>query len=1599
MTEINKAGTENSLGHIDTAQGEFRSQIDALTDAVRQLGGNPTIAPDGVTRNDPLSAPYILYVNSYTGSDKFVTGDYASADDGTFAAKMRRISNQRLECGYTEARPFQSLTRAVIEAAIISSRDYLTLGKTCGDNITIVVASGIHEACNGPGKTANASNFPVWADGEVPTTEQLQSFNPSNGGLILPRSVSIISADLRKTRISPCYVPSPEDEKANLKNRSAIFRMTGGCYFYGFSFVDKIKSEESHHLLSCFEFASTEQLDEFYKKIRLSFSGVAGINDAFAVTRNYENRIVGPAPEPGVQTEATDTTEGSSPYIYNCSIRSNYGLCGVLLDGDMATGFKSTVIAQFTGVSLQRDMSCWQVYKSQKWINYSQAEYADYIDETPDNVRMDPNRRSFHIRAINRAIIQEVSVFAIGQGVHHWVQSAGELTVTNSNSNFGGVSALAEGFVDYSFETDKNWNVGFIKVAEDIQSLKDKTQTYFLGTIINSESDSSLNITLESELEGEEENRPALIDRDGYSLESYGGTNYIWVENPNGPDYYAPLADRAWRTSSPGLIRISAPFVSASDGLPPSNPSDPLGPLPPIGGKRLYIRRLRDVRSVDERRYSLICNNTASDSRNIIRDYGLQTATSSSSIDTEIEAKEALVAASIAIQKAEGGVKRTNEIELRRACASDNWDDSGEYLSTGYHLANNFYRTGDVVRYRNKHWKCVSEHVAGTFDDSKWDECFVHMDENYGAEDYFKNVQPVIIFDKDTDDTNEDPLLGYSNKALSTDDELKRQVRTATDYLGLFSFLQSLGFNKADTHNILAPKPEADRVLNPINAFDGIAKPNAAANAWDNWEIEFRRPSNIRLFGQAFEWTGQLNYTKALPQYQRDLSASNKFTYFFTNNIGGRVYVSGFNEEGFGVSAAGLTDLQTGETLSPDSIGSDDRDPNAPVTFNGDVLIQGTLNANNINSSQTSLVKGFGNNDTAPSSGRGMSWIAPMENIITVDTEKFALNTRNEENGGVSPSNAGGYTGASFITPYYLDTWRSRNRLLGAQEGPIYIFINPRAKKPASSDITFAVQNESTNWNANSVTDLINNPPTVPGNACPTISLAVEYANATINTATRIIYYCGCGLYTKDTGTITFNHVVSLVGFNYANNDVADDPTTSPWLGTINDERGGTTASTRGRFPENTFLSRLRDTNAMPIFLTKLEVTVGNVGTQLRISVRPLMFFFKQAASLKAVTWWGLSETLRGAQGDRAASNTRIPNNWYTGLTQTQLEYTRSRTSKDICNAAIYYLLSGKGNLDYLDVNGIITTKGQLTTENVCVTATGFSGQRGGRSDNAALITCDAEAVLLLSGLTLVGNNNFDSESTITGANRPLWGGSNTYDMYGFMPTMISTSIRAADAVVSFGFARDTRRIIEGPSDYNYNLTSTNWHLLTNEGKYMTKTDSPGATSPTTDKDKMGPAFKQTLGNLLKKRRVLRFAWNSYRAGDDAGNRSGVAGYFGMFRDRREPGDPTSFYVGTLSAAYSTDAKSPKLDGEDPQNYIPQGTTWDYENTNCMFRKNGTTYVADVPIPRPIGQSRIIENVYNYGKNDNYDIGIKYAAINYGIDYIRNYQSNRVLFG
>ena len=51
----------------------------------------------------------------------------------------------------------------------------------------------------------------------------------------------------------------------------------------------------------------------------------------------------------------TDTVTSASPYIFNVSLRSVFGACGLHADGSAATGFKSMVVAQFTGIGLQKD--------------------------------------------------------------------------------------------------------------------------------------------------------------------------------------------------------------------------------------------------------------------------------------------------------------------------------------------------------------------------------------------------------------------------------------------------------------------------------------------------------------------------------------------------------------------------------------------------------------------------------------------------------------------------------------------------------------------------------------------------------------------------------------------------------------------------------------------------------------------------------------------------------------------------------------------------------------------------------------------------------------------------------------------------------------------------------------------------------------------------------------------------------------------------------------------------------------------------------------------------------------------------------------------
>jgi len=153
-------------------------------------------------------------------------------------------------------------------------------------------------------------------------------------------------------------------------------------------------------------------------------------------------------------TLTSDTVTSASPYIFNVSLRSVYGMCGLLADGDKATGFKSMVVAQFTGIGLQKDDNAFVIYDK---------DFGSYQDSTvPGNETISTNSRSvfkptyrnFHIKAINDAFIQNVSVFAIGYAEHFSVESGGDMSITNSNSNFGAKALVASGFRRTAFPQD-----------------------------------------------------------------------------------------------------------------------------------------------------------------------------------------------------------------------------------------------------------------------------------------------------------------------------------------------------------------------------------------------------------------------------------------------------------------------------------------------------------------------------------------------------------------------------------------------------------------------------------------------------------------------------------------------------------------------------------------------------------------------------------------------------------------------------------------------------------------------------------------------------------------------------------------------------------------------------------------------------------------------------------------------------------------------------------------------------------------------------------------------------------------------------------------
>lgn len=932
------AGIRNAFG----VGGQLRAkeQLSAVVDGLLQLVGNANIAPGNTESADPLNSPFTLYVNPYIGSDRFVGGSYnwfeepsGSTTEAIIAAKLRRLENQRLVCGFSPQRPFKTINRAVIEAAIITSKNwYISDPLAHLDCVTIVLSPALHIVWTNPSTDATAISISQWVDGFEPTPQHLISFNPAEGGLLVPRGSSLVSlhGDLRHTILRPSWVPNGDlDETPTYANgvatyalRRQILKVTGGGYAFGLTFRDKLNHYRSHHLLSAFGHATQAELNDFYGKVWTACGSGGNLSQAYLAARGTEYQIA--APISGTPSESWDSTNSASFYIYQCSVRSDYGMGRVWADGAKVEGFKSFVMANFTGVSLQKgmpftegsnqnDMACWQKYANGNWVPVN--SYADYISQTPNNIRPNPLRRSIGVAAINEAFIQKVSIFDIGEAVQSFVDAGGEIDSNNGNSSFGGCAGLAKGYRSAALSQDRSWQISAIRVPLSPAEKSGNIQRFYLGSV-SAISPNSITLSTALAPYSSSNTIPELLGRRGYSLPP---GSYIWIENLQGVDWRAPASASSWSSSAPTVLNISS---EATD--PSGNPIGVGGNEISLAiGSRVYIRRLVDTRSPAERRMSLLLSNTTR-ARIPPAHSVLQTDPTSSTISRTLSSTELILATSTGVGgDPSAGVLTTAEVTLRRGGTAVNYANG------------TFYRAGTVVLHANKHW-VNSRDVTTTQDNpdpAQWQETFVHMESSFAPEDNLRNEAPILVFDTDTDGADVTTTCGINwSTVWTTAPDVQGQYRTGVDYLGVHLLLQSLGYSSNQAHAALVPRAEASRNRNPALtsspnnslALSATAPVGGAASGAANWAVEWRRPSTLWMGGHRWFTSGAGNYSKAVPKALQDMGAQNKFTYLFTSQAGGRVIPQGSQEDGLLVSPRGLEDVATGITKLVEDLGSGD---------------------------------------------------------------------------------------------------------------------------------------------------------------------------------------------------------------------------------------------------------------------------------------------------------------------------------------------------------------------------------------------------------------------------------------------------------------------------------------------------------------------------------------------------------------------------------------------------------------------------------------------------------------------------------------------------
>jgi hypothetical protein len=903
---------------------------------------------------------------------------------------------------------------------------------------------------------------------------------------------------------------------------------------------------------------------------------------------------------------------------------------------------------------------------------------------------------------------------------------------------------------------------------------------------------------------------PDLVARGGYTLRN---GSYLWVENPLGTDWRTEFTSSAWSVGAPAVLNTNAALIDEDGVVPGVNDAGDSRAI----GKRVYIRRLVDTRTPEQRRFVLRLANTNDAARLPTRDYVLQT-TIGGAVVGEISAASTLLVSNSGNTDIDG-VLVAAQLTIRRSNASVDW------------AANAYYLKGDTVKRNNKHFTCIQANNDAAFNAAKWSESFVHMPSTYNAEDFFKNEIPILIFDNDTSGNELSTTLGYNFTTLWANDTLiQNQYRNATDYRGVHLFLTAIGFTGNQAHTILTPKPEASRNLDPAISGDmGGFVPSGAANALGNWALEFRRPSVIRLFGHAWEWTGYLNYTKAIPAYQQEISPQNKFTYYFTNENGGRVYATGFNEEGYQVTPRGLEDISTGEVLSVENLGSNDLTLDTPTEFTN-LTLNGTTTINDtlvINAQNVTFPVGLSATTTKAGVGEIAS-ISEIQNTALVTTD-----------GGLNAS------GSNFVTVAGLKYWASYSKVLTQRTGAAEFYVVPdNAVSGGTYNFNGTTATLSSDPNRSGA-ELAIDPPISRAKAVK-FSNAVQYANENYSVVETVNYYLANGPYYT---SVAFNTIANVVGA------VAQFPTAN----TVSNFNAASTLPT-------TNVKALYDsTFNAPCFATPINISYS--GGPIRDFVcYPTSLSMNYGGSVNGVIWLGAEKTLN-------ANSANFPNSLYDSIM-----VSFRNTSVTIASFIDNFLNSasiavGTPVNKFWSGSNIFLGTGTLNVTNCVFGPKGTGTGSIGYGDLGPTIRVVGDANLNVYGVYFLGNTSITNLPLAVAKGVAIGG-----QVYGtknsqcFIASRTDAGLGGRVAIAFPGSAGINSVGENSERDLDINCL----HILDNNGYYGLMSNR-AATNGT-----RGASFDNLIGEMNPGSRIYTGGYSSYWIGYTiAGKYHGWAGVFG----------------------------------------------------------------------------------------------------------------------